>query len=230
MAVLYSLFWVHPLKASSLWSESRRWPGGQIEGVRGKITNQSTSGSDPCNPSYIDIPQLSNSCSLSVGMFISCPMHFWSFFSPPCPTHRFVCLPQSPTPSEAPASSSFRCFLLCFHISLSAPTPQVSSSSQHKLVLLSLPLIPSSIPTIPSYFLLGAISLAPSFCTFCRFYRAKLVFVPFQTFPCNHFILSINSTHVHTSCLYPQSNVSARSTTTTWFWLTLPGLCKPWKI
>lgn len=147
-ALLEFILWKPPL-----WSESRRWPEGKIEGVRGKITHQSTSGSDPCNPSYIDIPKLCNSCSLSVGMFISFPIHFWA----PSPQQLHVFAPESPTPVESPAFSCFHCFLFCFYISISTPTPPVSSPSRHKLVFFSLPLILSFIPTVPFSFPLGAI-------------------------------------------------------------------------
>lgn len=105
--------------------------------------------------------------------------------NPPPPPNRFVCLPQSPTPVESPAFSYFRCFLLCFYISLSAPTPPVSSFSQHKLVLLSLPLIPSSIPTMPFSFLLGAIPLG-RLLHFLQFVSSETAFKfgPFQLLVC----------------------------------------------
>lgn len=121
---------VHPLKPPLC----DRRPGIDLEERergRGRITNQSTSGSDPYNPSYIDIPQVGNSaksstlcgeidqgrslvhCSLSVGMPMSRSMHFWSFFEA---LFGLCVCPRNPTPTEDLASSCLCCALLRFHI------------------------------------------------------------------------------------------------------------------
>lgn len=158
-----------------------------MERKRRKITNRSTSGSDPCNPSYIDIPPALQQLLIKCWNVYFLPYAFLKFFlSFLAPLSR-VCVfaPESQPPPRLRTPLAFAAFsFLCFHISLSAPTtpPPASSSSQHKLVLLSLPLIPSSIPTIPSSFLLTAIPLS-LFSHLLQFAGCRRLSLPLHTFP-----------------------------------------------
>lgn len=122
-------------------------------------------------PPYINILRISmadSSSSFRAGMLISCVLVF----------HVGVF-----TPTKTLDASCLCGFLLCFHISFSAPPPPASSSPRHKLVFLSLPPIPVSFfspPTIRSsasaFIPLHTFPLKPnlfvsfSFCLF-GFYR-----------------------------------------------------------
>lgn len=137
------------------------WPRGKR--AKGRITNQSTTGSDPSNPPYIEILQDCKSgksltlcgemdqlhCVISVRRLMPHLLHFFCVFKGPLA----LCV--------CPRTSTLCCSLLRFHISVfSSPTPPpASSSSQHKLVLPSLLLIACSFPTILSPTSLTAILL-----------------------------------------------------------------------
>lgn len=183
-----------------------------MERKRKKITNRSTLGSDPCNPSYIDIPPALQQLLINCWNVYFLPYAFLKFFLSFFAPLSWVCVfaPESQPPPRLRPPLAFAAFsFLCFHISLSAPTtppPPASSSSQHKLVLLSLPLIPSSVPTIPSSFLLH--SPLPLFAPSAGFKGSSYLCTPFPTSFC--FLpscLFVCSIFVHlvckTTCCFP---------------------------
>lgn len=164
-----------------------------MEKKRRKITNRSTSGSDPCNPSYIDIPPALQQLLIKCWNVYFLPYAFLKFFFflflPP--SLGFVCLPQKANPHQG-------CGLLLLLL-LSPSFVSISLFPLPLLLLLLPPLLNINLFCFPSHWSPALFPQSrppsswppfpyPTFRTFCRLQKALCTFAHLSLHPFSMFI------------------------------------------